>query len=84
MTEAASTLDRLGRIWRLAVSDGTPGRALQVALVVGTILNLINQGEAMLSAGKVHYGKALLTYLVPFVVSTHGAVMARLRHERFR
>jgi hypothetical protein len=84
VTEAASTLDRLGRIWRLAVSDGTPGRALQVALVVGTILNLINQGEAMLSKGEVHFGKALLTYLVPFVVSTHGAVMARLRHERSR
>jgi len=82
MTEPASTLQRLERIWRLAISEGTPWRALQVAVVVGTILNLINQGEAVLSTGEVHYGKALLTYLVPFVVSTHGAVMARLRHER--
>jgi hypothetical protein len=29
-----------------AVSDGLPRRSLYVALVVGTVLNLINQGDA--------------------------------------
>ncbi|MBI1196242.1 MAG: hypothetical protein GC203_00090 [Phenylobacterium sp.] len=61
------------------MSDGVPLRALAVALVVGTVLNLINQGDALLRGGDLHYGKLILTYLVPYAVSTHGAVMARLR-----
>ena len=69
----------LRRIGRLAISDGVPVRALAVAIVVGTVLNLINQRDALLSGGEVDVGKALLTYLVPFLVSTHGAVAARLR-----
>ncbi len=38
----------------------------------------------MLSKGEVRYGKAMLTYLVLFVASMHGVVMARLRYGRFR
>lgn len=67
---------------RLAASDGVPRRALMVAAVVGTALNLINQGDALLAGGAIHIGKLLLTYLVPYAVSTHGAVSARLRLER--
>ena len=48
-------------------------RATIVALIVGTILNLINQGEAIFGAGAVNLGKIFLTYLVPFFVSAHGA-----------
>lgn len=51
-------------------------RALLVALVVGTVLNLINQGEAVLAHGQVHYLRAALTYMVPFFVSLHGAASA--------
>ncbi|MDB6105156.1 MAG: hypothetical protein JWO52_5155, partial [Gammaproteobacteria bacterium] len=32
---------------RLCVSDGVPKRSLLVAIVVGTVLNLINQGDAL-------------------------------------
>lgn len=53
------------RLWlELARSDGIPRRSLKVALVVGTILNLINQGDSLVpcaigslstfSASKVH------------------------------
>jgi hypothetical protein len=39
-------------IWKLAcscaISDGVPRRSLYVALIVGTVLNLINQGDALL------------------------------------
>lgn len=56
-------------------------RALWVALSVGTLLNLINQGDALFGAGGVHLGgvhweKVALTYLVPFCVSLHGAAFA--------
>ena len=39
----------IGRIWRYAISDGVPRRSLLVALLVGTILNLFNQGDALLA-----------------------------------
>jgi len=45
-------------------------RALKVSVIVGTVLNLINSGDALL-AGRLpeHAWKIPLTYLVPFLVS---------------
>ena len=68
--------------WRralgLATQAGVPTRALIVALIVGSGLNLINQGDALVNGGHLNWIKILLTYAVPFVVSTHGAVSARM------
>ena len=51
--------------WKLAcacaVSDGVPRRSLYVALIVGTVLNLINQGDALLGAASVSWLKVVLT-----------------------
>jgi hypothetical protein len=63
---------------RYALSDGVPQRSLWVALVVGTILNLINQGDAVLAGQRLDFGKIALTYMVPYFVSTYGAVSVRL------
>lgn len=52
--------------------------ALKTALVVGTVLTLINQGDVLLR-GVVSLGvlaKIALTYVVPYVVSTAGALGA--------
>ena len=74
--------------WRLAcsyaVSNGVPRRSLWVALVVGTILNLINQGDALLAGRRLDLVKLALTYVVPYIVSTYGAVSFRLYAERNR
>jgi len=48
-------------------------RSTFVAAVVGTILNLINQSDAMMGAEPIVWGKIVLTYMVPFVVSTYAA-----------
>jgi hypothetical protein len=50
-----------------------------VALIVGTILNLINQGDAMLSGAEFNFTKMTLTFAVPYCVATYGAVSYRLR-----
>ena len=71
-------LERVGRICHCAVSGGVPRRSLVVALIVGTVLNLINQGDAMLSGVPIDLTKLLLTYVVPYCVSTYGAVSYRL------
>jgi len=52
-------------------------RAAIVAVLVGTALNLINQGDAIFSGKPVVIWKIVLTYVVPFIVSTHGALSAR-------
>jgi hypothetical protein len=71
-----------GRLWRYATSDGVPRRSVLVALIVGTILNLINQGDALVSGAALDMTKLLLTYLVPYCVSTYGAVSYRLHAEK--
>lgn len=48
-------------------------RSSAFALVVGTLLNAINQGDVLLGGGELDLIKLVLTYLVPFAVSTHGA-----------
>ena len=64
--------------WKIAclcaVSDGVPRRSLTVALVVGTVLNLINQGDAIFGTASVNWLKLALTYCVPYVVCTYCAV----------
>ena len=53
-------------------------RALITAVVVGTVLTAINQGDRILAGDitPVVVLKAALTYCVPFVVSTSGALGA--------
>jgi len=51
-------------------------RSLIVAVVVGTILTLLNQGDVLFSGdipGSL-YWKVPLTYCVPFFVATYGAL----------
>jgi hypothetical protein len=46
--------------------------ALKVALVVGTILLLINQYDALFFDTEIRWFSAVLTYCVPFVVFLLG------------
>jgi hypothetical protein len=48
-------------------------------LIVGTILNLINQGDALFGGGHPNLIKIILTYAVPYRVATYGAVSYRLK-----
>ncbi len=68
--------------WRCAISDGVPLRSLIVALIVGSVLNLINQGDALVAGGPIDWVKALLTLGVPYCVSTYGAVSYHLKVAR--
>jgi hypothetical protein len=72
----------LRRLWHLTIERGVARRSLIVAGVVGTLLNLINQGDAILGGLAVNWLKVCLTYVVPYCVSTYGAVSYRLAVER--
>lgn len=60
----------------IALNKEVLSRAIKVAVVVGILLNLINQGEHIisLSFGSLHKIKFLLTFFVPYLVSTYTAV----------
>jgi hypothetical protein len=60
------------RACRCAISDGVPRRSLYIALIVGTVLNLINQGDALLGLASINWLKLILTYCVPYAVCTYG------------
>ena len=51
-------------------------RSAIAALVVGSILTLLNQGDLLISAqwNNSLYWKIPLTYCVPFLVATYGAL----------
>lgn len=74
-------MTQLARILRHCVTDGVPRRSLMVALVVGAILNLINQGDAIFGQRPVNVVRMILTFMVPYCVATYGAVSYRLRLE---
>ena len=56
----------------------TVRRAVTVALIVGPILTLINQYDAIASGsfGAKSFFKMALTFLVPYSVSSYSSVMA--------
>lgn len=62
----------------LALAKPVAVRALRVALVVGTILAMINHGDALVRFALTpeNVFKILLTYLVPYGVSTYSSVRA--------
>ena len=66
-------------ISRCCVSDGVPRRSF---IVVGAILNLINQGDALFGGGQLNFTKLILTFAVPYCVATYGAVSFRLSTSR--
>ncbi|MEP0176743.1 MAG: nitrate/nitrite transporter NrtS [Paraglaciecola sp.] len=50
--------------------------AVYISIIVGTILTLINQGEAFFDEGDLNWFKVITTYIVPFCVSMYSSIMA--------
>ena len=59
---------------RRATSNGVPRRSLLVALVVGSILNMINQWDGLFGAAALDLLQLCLNFVVPYLVATYGAV----------
>ena len=65
------------RFCDIAFSDGTPKKAFLTACVVGTILTTINHGDVILVGDFPPLTKVILTYCVPFCVTTWGAYLGK-------
>lgn len=51
-------------------------RALRVAAIIGSILTLINQGDQIWAGNMPPVWKVILTYLVPYLVSSYAGAQA--------
>ena len=51
-------------------------RSLAVAVIVGTALNIINQGPELVSGHPLVVWKLALTFFVPFAVASYGCYSA--------
>lgn len=63
---------------RLFLRGVTVPSAIRIAVVVGTWLSLVNQGQRVFE-GDPPWLKLFLNYLTPFVVSSLGFLAARRR-----
>ena len=62
---------------QMVFSDGTPKKAFLTALVVGTILTTINHGDNILVGLTPPLWKVILTYCVPYCVTSWGAATGK-------
>lgn len=72
------------RFFRAMASPKIAGNGVKVSLVVGTMLNLVNQGEYLLAGQGLMVGHAVLNYLVPFCVACYSGARALPIHESGR
>ncbi len=77
-------MSRIKQFFAIATTYAVCRRAAISALIVGVILALINYGDKLLSSGlnRIDIAKILLTFLVPYGVSTVSSVLAALERER--
>ncbi|HEY1349050.1 MAG TPA: nitrate/nitrite transporter NrtS [Ktedonobacteraceae bacterium] len=83
-----TSLRTLARFLRTLIVYGleydTIIRSLKTALVIGTLLGVINHGQALVS-GHFTWGELaplLITYLVPFSVTTYGQVQGKRQRDK--
>lgn len=70
------------RVWRLMFSPPIAGPALKVALLVGAVLNIINNGQQFWAHHTVNLWQAALNFVVPFCVSSYSAARNEARRPR--
>jgi hypothetical protein len=61
-----------------AFQRSTVVRSLKLSTIVGSSLNIINQGDMILGGvwENINYFKLALTYVVPYLVSTYSTASA--------
>lgn len=66
------------RFYTLALRRSVVLRAFRISMIVGSILAVINHGDHLIrmDLDAQRLAKILLTYLVPYCVSTYSSVLA--------
>lgn len=74
---------RVGMLAACALGQSVWGNGLKVSAVIGTLLNMVNQGPALLAGHDVNWIGLAFNYVIPFCVSVYSGacVVARERRE---
>jgi hypothetical protein len=83
--KARESLISMKLFFEAALERGTVATSAKVALLVGSILALINYGDRILLYGDMRaldWFKLAVTYCVPYCVATYGAARYATRHAR--
>lgn len=77
------SLEHFSIYCNIATSKAVVQRAFKVALIVGTTLNLINQGHVLvpINIEELSLVKFFLTYLVPYSVTTYTATAMKIEFQ---
>lgn len=67
---------------RIACTGKIVKNSLRIALVVGSVLNLVNQGEAIMAGAAVAWVQVALNYLVPYCVASYSAAKQEATSRR--
>ena len=70
---------RLRQIARLLCVRDITRSSLSIALLVGTVLNLINQSGTWLHGDDLQVGHLMLNYFVPYCVASYSTVRTRMQ-----
>ena len=81
MPQKSDTRASIGHVLGMVVAPGTALRALKLALVVGTLLTII-QGDTLLQGQAPNWFKLVLTYVVPYGVSTWTSIAKDLERAK--
>lgn len=70
---------RLPSVFTLMFSKRISATALKVSLVVGTVLNLVNNGDHLWTDYEVDVWRVFLNFVVPFCVSSYSAARSEVQ-----
>lgn len=72
--------------WDIALEREVIKRSLKTSLIVGSILAMINHGDALLALDMPldRVIKMVLTYAVPYLVSTSASIGAIRHHDKIQ
>lgn len=71
-------------LFQVACSGKIVKNSLRIALVVGTVLNLVNQGSAILAGTGISWMHVALNYLVPYCVASYSAAKNEMTVREIR
>ncbi len=71
----------MNKIFKICMLRHIVLSALPISLVVGTLLNLINQGEDLLNGDNISWLHLVLNYLVPYCVASYSAAKNELEKK---
>ena len=78
----AGLLHRTVVLFRLATHGRIARTSLMVAVVVGTVLNAINNGAKLINGETINWFQFSLNFIVPYCVASYGAAKNELQRAR--